>query len=416
MNPTFWVASILVKGTLLLVGALLVAATLRRASAALRHLVWSAGLATVLLLPLVSVTVPWRLPVALLTLPAAPVAAPAPFVAPETPNASRSRPNDATTPSRPAGEASAIVPPPAPASSPIALAALWSRISVAQLAVSLWAAGALFLLARLGIGALVLARVVRKATTLNSSDWTHPLLEAADRLALDRLPRLVMSDRLPMPFACGVLNPAIVLPTGAAEWEDRRRRAVLFHELAHLRRFDLVVNALGQIACAVYWFHPLIWVAARQLRVESERACDDLVLGVGTRASEYADHLLQIVCRAAHSRTPAVALPMAQRHEFEGRMLAILERGAHREPASGRHAVLLSALALGLVVPLAALGPARAQPAEPIAPSMSQAPTLTDSVRTPARSTRDVAARQPTAAPSPAPSPSPAPALSPSAR
>ena len=92
---------------------------------------------------------------------------------------------------------------------------------------------------------------------------------------------------------------------------------------------------------------------------ERERACDDLVLGVGTRASEYAVHLLQIVCRAARSRTPAVALPMAQRHEFEGRMLAILERVARREPASWRHGALLAALALALILPLAALAPSR---------------------------------------------------------
>jgi HEAT repeat protein len=158
-----------------------------------------------------------------------------------------------------------------------------------------------------------------------------------------------------------------VLPTGAAEWDDRRRRAVLFHELAHLSRYDLIGNALGQLACAVYWFHPLVWVAARKLRVESERAADDLVLGVGTRASEYADHLLQIVCRAARSRTPAIALPMAQRHEFEGRMLAILEREARREPASSRHAAVLGCLALTLVIPLAALAPARAEPpSEPV--------------------------------------------------
>jgi HEAT repeat protein len=214
------------------------------------------------------------------------------------------------------------------------------------------------LLARLAFGALVLARVVRRATPLTTSDWTRPLLEAADRLSLDRAPRLLSSDRLPMPFACGLVRPAIVLPAAAAEWTDRRRRAVLCHELAHLRRLDLLLNALGQLACAVWWFHPLVWVAARRLRLESERACDDLVLGVGTRASEYADHLLQIVCGAARARTPAIALPMAQRREFEGRMLAILERGARREPASRRHAAVLAGVALAFVVPLAALGTA----------------------------------------------------------
>jgi HEAT repeat protein len=177
-----------------------------------------------------------------------------------------------------------------------------------------------------------------------------------------------MSGRLPMPYAAGFFRPLIVLPDSAADWDDRRRRAVLCHELAHLRRLDLLLNGLGQLACALWWFHPLVWVAARRLRTESERACDDLVLDVGTRASEYADHLLHIVCGALRARTPAVALPMAQRHEFEGRMLAILDRDARRAPTSARHAAVLGALAASIVLPLATLGIRTAEPLPGLSP------------------------------------------------
>jgi beta-lactamase regulating signal transducer with metallopeptidase domain len=277
-----------------------------------------------------------------------------------------------------------------------------------SLVLAIWAIGLVWLIGRLVLGAVLLRRVVRRGTALDAPEWRHPLLEAADRLSLERLPRLVMSDRLPMPFACGLVNPAIVLPAGATEWDERRRRAVLFHELAHLSRYDLIGNALGQLACAVYWFHPLVWMAARKLRVESERAADDLVLGVGTRASEYADHLLQIVCRAARSRTPAIALPMAQRHEFEGRMLAILEREARREPASGRHAAALGALALSLVIPLAALAPARVE--APALPAVQSA--IRDSVTPrpepsshPVERATAVSAKRPPVAPAPTPPP-----------
>jgi beta-lactamase regulating signal transducer with metallopeptidase domain len=50
-----------------------------------------------------------------------------------------------------------------------------------------------------------------------------------------------------------------------------RRRAVLLHELAHVRRHDLIGHTLSRLACAVYWFHPLVWTAAKQLFRERAR-------------------------------------------------------------------------------------------------------------------------------------------------
>lgn len=394
MTVPFWVLATLLKGTVLLLGASVVAALLRGASASLRHLVWGLGIVTVLVLPLVSLALPWQLAIVPLETAVVPAAAHQ-----ETPTSTLGVPSapqrpvehEATGGPNVAGTAAGS-PPPQSGEQHAAI----SPTTIITLLLVIWGIGAVVLLARLAVGAFVLARVVRRGTPLESPDWRHPLLEAADRLALPEPPRLVMSDRFPMPFACGVLHPAIVVPSGAADWDDRRRRTVLVHELAHLARRDLLVNALGQAACAIYWFHPLVWMAARKLRIESERACDDLVLGVGTRPSEYADHLLQIVCRASRSRTPAVALPMAQRHEFEGRMLAILERVARREPASGRHAAVLGVLALTLMVPLAALAPVRDAPSLPAEPSSTKPPSASLS---PTRT----ATRSPTASPTPRP-------------
>ena len=128
-----------------------------------------------------------------------------------------------------------------------------------------------------------------------------------------------------MPFACGVLNPTVVLPIECNDWSAERRTAVLLHELAHVRRRDLLGHTLGRVACAVYWFHPLVWTAARRLRSESERACDDLALTCGTGAADYAEHLLDIVTSVRRDRTSLVALARARRKEFEGRRLAILD-------------------------------------------------------------------------------------------
>jgi HEAT repeat protein/beta-lactamase regulating signal transducer with metallopeptidase domain len=359
-----WFAGLLVKVTVVLLVAVTLALLLRRTSAAVRHMVWTAAILSVLALPVLAAVLPWRLPVITVAAPSpvVPVAPEATITGDEIPDTRAPRDVGPAEWSDGAGTGAERTP---------------SDWSVTSVLITLWLAGAGLLLLRLVVGAVFLARVAREGEPLTSPDWTRPLLEAADRLGLDRAPRLLMSARLPMPYASGLFRPSIVLPESAAEWDDRRRRAVLCHELAHLRRLDLVLNALGQIACALWWFHPLVWTAARRLRTESERACDDLVLGVGTRASEYADHLLHIVCGALRARTPAVALPMAQRHEFEGRMLAILDRDAPRGRPTRRHAVALAALAGLVVLPVAALGVARVEVSAQRDPSVSASMTAT---------------------------------------
>jgi hypothetical protein len=144
----------------------------------------------------------------------------------------------------------------------------------------------------------------------------------------------------------------------------------------------------------VYWFHPLVWAAARRLRAESERACDDLVLACGARASDYADHLLDIVSAARCQTAPATALPMARRREFEGRVLAILDPALRRSgPGRLQSAALLAGLAV-LFLSVAATAPS--QPAPASAPA-----AVASDPETPARAT---AAR-----PAPRPRPRPAP-------
>jgi hypothetical protein len=101
-----------------------------------------------------------------------------------------------------------------------------------------------------------------------------------------------------------MFRPAVLMPTGAADWPAGRQRVVLLHELAHVRRRDCQVQLVAHLALALHWFNPLAWWAVRRLRIEREHACDDHVLRSGARASDYADHLLQI----ARGLLPAAAI------------------------------------------------------------------------------------------------------------
>ena len=370
MNIDFQlIATTLAKGTLLLVVALGVAAALRRSPAGARHLVWLTTLATLLLFPALTRWEPMRLEV----LPPLRESAVAAFGVDNplrnttrTPAAAATRAQDAS-----------------PSRATDSDVRSFDRPSPASIAIGIWLAGAAALLGWLGIGIFAVRRIVNGGRVLDDTRWTTPLYEVADRMNLDVVPRLIISERVEMPFACGIWRPTIVFPASADNWNDDRRRVVLFHELAHIKRRDLIGHALGRFACALYWFHPLVWSAARHLRAESERACDDLVLACGARASDYVAHLLDIITSVKHGGAPVTALPMARKKEFEGRMLAILDPAIPRGAPGRLQSVGIFATLVLITLSVAAAAPARAPmvvAAEPAAPDAT-ADLLPDSRR-----------------------------------
>jgi TonB family protein len=159
-----------------------------------------------------------------------------------------------------------------------------------------------------------------------------------------------------MPMTFGILRSAVFMPSDAGAWSHDRRRIVLLHELAHVRRGDVVTHLLARAALAVYWWNPLAWKAWREFLKERERATDDLVLNAGARASEYANHLLE-VARTMHSAPGlgCAAVAMARRSQLEGRLMSILDAGVNRR-APGRAAALVAGLlAIAMVAPFAAI-------------------------------------------------------------
>jgi beta-lactamase regulating signal transducer with metallopeptidase domain/HEAT repeat protein len=357
---------LLVKATLILVAALGITLAMQRASAGARHLVWLVTLGSLALIPALTAWAPLRLEIlparADVVTPDVPAVPRPAYVTAITNGASRivaSAPTTATPGVPVAREAT-----PAPRSSGHRMLDVVRGASVWTILFGLWAVVAIAIGASLTWSALVVRRLVRRAHPLDDPSWMTPLWEVSDRMGLGEPPRLLLSHDAKMPFACGLLTPTIVLPSECEQWSPERRLAVLLHELAHVRRRDLVGHTLGRIVCAVYWFHPLVWTAARQLRSESERACDDLALACGTRATDYAEHLLEIVTSVRREATPMVALAMARRKEFEGRMLAILDPELrHSTPSRRQSATLIGTLAMiALVVGAASPAPASARP------------------------------------------------------
>lgn len=338
---------VLAKITLLLGLAVLGARLLRRATAGIRHFWWLVVLVATLLIPVLEFTQPMRIAV----IPAGVVpgarATYSPAVEVASTEASPASPATIASPTTPAltseSPGTSSTPPSITTRLQTSLMLLRSLPPLTLIAMA-WLVGMLISAAWLLRSWLAASRIVRRASVVSTSDWLDPLYEVADRIGLDDVPRVVRSADVRMPFACGVRTPTIVLPLSSDAWSLERRQAVLLHELAHVRRNDLLGHTFARLVCAVYWFHPMVWMAAGALRAESEQACDDLAVSSGTRPSDYAEHLLDIVTSVKGDATPAVAIAMARRSEFEGRMLAILDPERPRRNTTRRQAVTLAGL------------------------------------------------------------------------
>lgn len=315
------------KGAALLGCAWLMAILLRRRSAAVLHLVWTAAFAALLALPLLSLSLP-SVPLPVSSELLRPVAAFATTVAasPAKPDASSGQTTARTVTNSPRRSDWR----------------LWLML--------LWAAGTAAGLLQMLAGWVVLWRTRRAAKPLPSAGRLVDALGIRDQVDI------LETRHGSMPMTFGLLRPAVLLPADAAEWSEERRHLVLLHELAHVRRGDSATHLLARIALHLYWWNPLAWTAWREFVKERERAADDLVLKAGACASNYAGHLLDIA-RSLQSAPAAgrAAIAMARRSQLEGRLIALLESGVNRNNPRRASAWLAALVALVITVPLAAL-------------------------------------------------------------
>lgn len=170
-----------------------------------------------------------------------------------------------------------------------------------------------------------------------------------------------LSDKIKIPMVWGIFRPVILLPTDAENWETERLRAVLLHETAHIKRGDWLMQTIAHLVCAVYWFNPLLWFAARQMRMEAEQACDDQVLNTGYQSTDYAQHLLGIVRNVKlDGSTSRVAVNMAHSSKIEGRLRTILTENLNRHPVTNAVVGIGIIILVCSVVPIGAMHLAQA--------------------------------------------------------
>jgi TonB family protein len=336
-NQVQWfslLAGVAFKSTVVFGAAWGTAFLLRRRSAAVRHLVWTAAAAAVLVLPLLSGF-----------LPALRVTAPEALAQWDTGLVFRSaatgrvQPETGTAPGVPHAAAPGATAP-------------W-RPSVPLILATAWCLGTTILLVQMLAAYAAMRRIRRRLPEFPDRDLAG---EAALAMGLGKPVRVLQTAPGTMPMTFGLRNPVVMLPADAMEWTEESRRMVLIHELAHVRRGDAVTHLLARSALALNWWNPLAWVAWREFLKERERAADDMVLICGAHASAYASRLLEVArSLQAAPVTAWAAIAMARRSQIEGRLLAILDSKTNRKQAGRAAVAVATILAIVLVAPFAAM-------------------------------------------------------------
>lgn len=119
---------------------------------------------------------------------------------------------------------------------------------------------------------------------------------------------LYLTNSPSAPFTCGLIRPEVLLPESSGEWSMRRLRSTLYHESAHISRRDPLVRMFACLVRAIFWFHPLVWLAHSRLVAAQEEACDEIALGSGIAPDEYAEDLLETAKHAQGHLGHALAL------------------------------------------------------------------------------------------------------------
>ncbi|QDT76161.1 M56 family metallopeptidase [Lacipirellula limnantheis] len=224
---------------------------------------------------------------------------------------------------------------------------------------TLWLIGAPVTFALLATGLVGSERLRRRATPLTAGIAFDACQRLRQTLNITRRVALAASDGVAQPILVGIVRPLILLPTAAlAGWTPEELDMVLLHELAHVRRWDNLVNLAQRIVESLLFFHPAAWLVSRQVRRDREECCDAAVIRHTNRPEAYATLLIDIASRLRLNGqlSPAQSLTVASAmasHPLAGRIRRILNLEA--EPMRITRRTLAATLLLPLLLAAAIL-------------------------------------------------------------
>jgi ABC-type glycerol-3-phosphate transport system substrate-binding protein/beta-lactamase regulating signal transducer with metallopeptidase domain len=354
------------RGTALIAATYGISVVLRRAPAAVLHWIWLLTLSAVLIMPVWVWNGPdWSM--------LAPVrsdseingvsdVAPRYFSLPTRPAVEPLRADSSSQqqspPVREAAPSEQVSLTTAPGA-PSARRAWFKQVEFAPIqgALLLWLTGVIVCLGYWLREQIGITRLARRGGRCTDQEWLSAMRDIAAALNLRRRVTLIISREVSIPMTWGFVRPVIFLPADAPLWTAQRRQVTLTHELMHIKRGDTLTQWIGLLACALHWFNPLVWWAQRRASIESERACDDRVLVLGTPGPDYASHLVDMARSAL--RLPNSIRAFSRKSELSVRVRSILNPKRNRHDMSWWRGVTVMCGYVSLVtLPLSTITPA----------------------------------------------------------
>ncbi|MCA8994416.1 MAG: hypothetical protein KDA88_20730 [Planctomycetaceae bacterium] len=223
-------------------------------------------------------------------------------------------------------------------------------LNMRNMAVAVWAVVAAFLLARLLFLKRQLTRELKAMKVIQQQRLLDLASLAAQEAGLRHMPRLLWGPAACSPAVCGWWKPALIIPSDATELSDHKLRIVLLHEFRHVQSGDTLFTWIPRVACAVFWFNPLLWLASWCWHEERELACDEWVVSrIGRdQKRSYLETLVEIATRSPQVRTFVFTASIVSPSSLLERRIVAMKR--YRPPTwTGLIAGSLLLLLLGIV-------------------------------------------------------------------
>ncbi len=171
-----------------------------------------------------------------------------------------------------------------------------------------WVAGVFVMSLRLFGGIWRIQSIIRRRATLLDDVYTRHFENLRRRLEIGRAVRWMQSNHIDVPITVGWLRPVVLIPCSVlTSLPPLQLDAIITHELAHIRRYDYLVNILQSILEAVLFYHPCVYWVSNRVRAERECCCDDTAISLGHDPLLYARALTDLETLRSHNLVPALA-------------------------------------------------------------------------------------------------------------